>query len=73
MVVVSLSNVVRQVEQAKTELSKAAANATAWQDKQRESFDQTRMKPLNDVATSLTAALQRAEEQINSAVRMQAD
>ena len=69
----SLSDVARQVEQARTELTKAAANATAWQDIQRESFDQTRLKPLNDVAARLTAALQRAEEQINAAARLQAD
>lgn len=69
----SLDAVIRQVEQAKSELAKAVATATGWSDQQRESFDQQRMRPLNDVAARLATALRRAEEQIKAAARLQAD
>lgn len=69
----SLEAVIGQVQQAQRELSKAVAGAGGWADKQREAFDQQRLRPLNDVAPRLAAALQRAQEKLDAAARLQAD
>lgn len=69
----SLDNAIRQVESAQIELRSVASGAEGWKDSQRDDFDKQRMKPLDEAASRLLAALQRANEQLAAATRLQAD
>jgi len=60
---VTLEGPIRQVETARAELARAASNADGWSDKQRDTFDGQRMKPLDTAGARLMIALQRAQEQ----------
>ncbi len=69
----TLENALREVETARVQLRAVASRAQGWADNQREQFDKQRMKPLDDAAARLIAALQRANEQCQAAMSMLAD
>ena len=69
----SLDNTIRQVESAQIELRSVARAAEGWKDSQRDDFDKQHMKPLDEAASHLLAALKGANEQLIAATRMQAD
>lgn len=69
----TLENTLREVETAHVQLRAVASSAQGWADNQREQFDKQHMKPLDDAAARLIAALQRANEQCQAAMRMLAD
>lgn len=69
----SLDNTIRQVESAQIGLRSVASGAEGWKDRQRDEFDNQRMKPLDDAASRLLVALRRANEQLVAATKLQTD
>ena len=69
----TLENAVRQVELAQAELRAVDMRAQGWADKQREQFDKQRLEPLKGAGSRLIAALRKADEQCQAAIRMMAD
>jgi len=67
---VTLDDPIRQVETARAELAKVAGSTHGWSDRQRQTFDGQRLKPLDEAGARLSAALQKAREQCAQAERL---
>lgn len=69
----TLDGPIREAQAARAELAKVASSTQGWSDRQRQAFDNQRLKPLADAGARLVAALQRAQEQCARAERLLSD
>jgi hypothetical protein len=60
-----------ELARARADLARVRkSTGTAWSDKLRRDFDRARLDPMDDALARLQVALQRAQDQFNSAQRI---